>query len=297
MLPAMCVVEELHRLGGVAQRRTLVRLTSRRRVERALAAGDVRRATAGTYALPTAHEALLRATEVHGVVSHRSAAAWWGWELKTQPTIPDVTVRKGTRVTGSRRGLHVTDLPRDDVRDAVTSPERTLVDCLRTLPYDEALAVADSALRHLALTPSGLRALAASVRGPGAPAVRQVARDARGEAANPFESVLRALATEAGLDVRPQVAIRHAGESVRPDLVDVDRKLVLEADSFAWHGSRGALRRDARRYNWLVSHGWTVLRFAYEDVMQDPAYVRDLLAAMRAPLHTEVPLRAVDEAS
>ena len=283
------VAEHLHRLGGVAERSVLVALTSRRRVEHAIALGDVLQVSRGRCALPTADAALRRAASVRGVVSHRSAATWWGWELKLQPPVPEVTVRRGSRTTGSRAGLHVVDLHRDDVRDdLVTSPSRTVVDCLRSLPEDEGFAIADSALRHGAFGPSGLIALAASVRGPGAPRVRRVAAAARAEAANPFESVLRWLALEAGLDVQPQLRISHGSESVRPDLVDLERRLVLEADSFAWHGGRAALRRDCQRYNWLVRHGWIVLRFAYEDVMHDPAYVLDLLAALRSPVHPEV---------
>ena len=58
--------------------------------------------------------------------------------------------------------------------------------------------------------------------------------------------------------------------------------MILEADSFEWHGDRAALRRDARRYNLLVVDGWIVLRFAWEDVMFDPAYVREVLVAVVA---------------
>ncbi len=77
-----------------------------------------------------------------------------------------------------------------------------------------------------------------------------------------------------GLHVRPQVWI---DDSTRPDLVDTDLRVVIEADSFAWHGHRAALRRDARRYNRLVTEGWIVLRFAWEDVMHDQDYVRAVL--------------------
>jgi very-short-patch-repair endonuclease len=150
----------------------------------------------------------------------------------------------------------------------------TLEQCLRTLPFDEALAVADSALREGA-APEVLQVLARDVRGPGAPRVRAVLATATGLAANPFESVLRALTLEVpGLRVRPQVQIG----GFRPDLVDEDLRIVLEADSFAWHGSRAALRRDAQRYNELVIQGWLVLRFAWEDVMHRPELVRETLA-------------------
>jgi very-short-patch-repair endonuclease len=59
------------------------------------------------------------------------------------------------------------------------------------------------------------------------------------------------------------------GLHARPDLVDEDLRLVLEADSFEWHGDRVALRDDARRYDLMVVNGWRVLRFAWEDVMFD----------------------------
>jgi very-short-patch-repair endonuclease len=65
----------------------------------------------------------------------------------------------------------------------------------------------------------------------------------------------------------------------RPDLVDERLGIVLEADSFEWHGDRAALRSDAQRYNRFVVHGWLVLRFAWEDVMFRPDEVRAILEA------------------
>jgi len=99
---------------------------------------------------------------------------------------------------------------------------------------------------------------------------------------NPFETELRRLATIAGLNVRPQVPL-YAGHFLgKPDLVDVDRRLILEADSFEWHGSRRALVRDARRYNNFVIAGWLVLRFSWEDVMLHPDDVLRVLEAVES---------------
>ncbi|MGH3445278.1 MAG: DUF559 domain-containing protein, partial [Nocardioidaceae bacterium] len=93
-----------------------------------------------------------------------------------------------------------------------------------------------------------------------------------------FESVLRALTLEVpGLDFKAQTQITARNFSVQPDLVDGERRLVLEADSFAWHGDRAALRGDARRYDNLAVRGFVVLRFAWEDVMHDQDYVRRIL--------------------
>jgi very-short-patch-repair endonuclease len=286
----MDAVEAMHRCGGVADHATVVRLSTRRRLRRALAKGAVVRTARGRYALPTADVAAVAAQRVRGVVSHRSAAAWWGWALKQQPSLPEVTVPKDRRCARDGVALHWADLQGDEIREGmVTSRERTLVDCLRSLPFDEALAIADSALRAGDLTPHQLRALAAGVKGPGAPRVRRVARHADGRADNPFESVLRALAIEEGLDVIPQLTLRERGLVARPDLVDEKRGLILEADSFEWHGGRAALRRDCRRYNAMVLAGWLVLRFAWEDVVHDQDYVRSVLRALtRPPARTEV---------
>ncbi|MEJ7832376.1 MAG: hypothetical protein WKF79_05635 [Nocardioides sp.] len=280
----MSVSERLVELGGVATRHSLVLLTSRVEVDRALLAGEIVADARGRYALPATDEAVRRAHALSGLLSLTSAALWHGWEVKTVPERPHVIVPRKRRVSTDRRAsveLHRGDVHTDDVADGIaTGIELTLLQCLSRLRFDEALAIADSALRHGVL-PATLRRVAGSARGPGSPQVRRVAVVATGEAANPFESVLRAIAIDVpGLSVRPQVGIRTASSFARPDLVDEDLRIVLEADSFAWHGDRASLARDARRYNLLVVDDWLVLRFAYEDVMFDASYVRLVLEAL-----------------
>jgi very-short-patch-repair endonuclease len=282
----MDLPEVLDRLGGVADRATLVRLTSRREVDRALRDGSIVRDGHGRYATPVAARADRAANALGGVVSHRSAALHWGWEVKTVPAAPDVMLPGNRKVSAQRREgvtLHRGELRPDEVRGRVTSPRRTLVDCMRSLPFGEALAVADSAMRHDDVTREKLHEVAAEVRGTGAPQCRRIAVCASPRAANPFESALRAIALDVpGIDVVPQVTIRARSFSVQPDLVDERRRIVLEADSFSWHGDRQALRVDARRYNNLVVRDWRVLRFAWEDVMHEEEYVRRTLTTVAA---------------
>ncbi len=279
----MNLSQGLHRLGGVADRATLVRLFSRKELRRAVAAGDVVRDAYGRYALPLADDAVRAAGRPSGVVSHRSAALHWGWEVKTVPDLPDVTIRRKRHLaTGQSKGvvLHWANLRPAEVCDMVTSPERTLVDCLRSLPFDEALSVADSALRHRSVTKDRLVELAGAVSGPGARQARRVASEATALAANPFESALRAIGPDVrGLALEPQVVIADKQGRGRADLVDRERRWVVEAESHSWHSRRGALRRDCRRYTRLVLLGWRVLRFAWEDVMFEPDYVRECLSA------------------
>ena len=275
----MDAVEALTRLGGIADAWTIGTLVSRRRLRTAVAGGHVVRLARGAYALPTT-EAGRAAARLHGARSHLSAAAHCGWEVKWPEARPHVTVPRGRNVAQRRRvgvSLHWRPLSPDEIRDGVTTPLRTVLDCARDLPRDEALAVADSALRHGGVTPERLRAAAAGLTGRNAAGVRWVATYADGRAEKPFESVLRCLAIEEGLDVVPQHAVVAGGLVLHPDLVDVRRRLVLEADSWTWHADRDTPDRDCWRYNALVLVGWTVLRFTWDQVMHRPAGVRTAL--------------------
>ena len=274
--------ELLRQAGGISTLRVLVAACGRSAVDRAVAGESVVVVARGRYALPVVDEAVRRAHAMSGVLSHTSAALHHGWEVLRVPERPHVTVPTKRKVGGPGRAavdLHRGDLHPDDLDGIATSRELTLTQCLRGMPFDEALAVADSALRHG--EGATLRRVAAAVRGPGSRQVRRVAAAASADAANPFESGLRAHALDVpGLGLRPQVLLRVGDQWVRPDLVDVEHRVVVEADSFQWHGGRGALRRDAHRYNLLVADGWVVLRFAWEDVMFDADYVRSVLAAV-----------------
>lgn len=279
-------VEALRRHGGVARRQDLLQLTSRAALDDAVLTGDVIIEARGHYALADADQQLRVAGALSGVLSHSSAALRWGWKVKTVPDRPHVTVRRKRHLSAEQRRkvvAHWRDLPPDDITQGATSRARTLQDCMTDLPFDEALAIADSALRAGDTTGVRLAELAASARGPGARQARRVAARADRRAANPFESALRALALDIrGLRVIPQVTIRTPRLTAQPDLVDTERRIVLEADSHTWHSSRKALRRDCTRYNALVLDGWIVLRFTWEQVMFEPAYVRACLEAVLA---------------
>ncbi len=278
-------VAALERLGGTSGARELLRMTTRRRLRRAVSRGEVARPTRGRYCLPTADDALGAATALTAVVGLRSAAAAHGWELKQQPERPELIVRRGRRLTPEQKAhatVHWSNLADDQVVDGVTTPLRTIIDCARILPFDEALAIADSALRSGSVTRAELDAI--DVRGAGAKAVRRVLRHADRRAANPFESVLRALCIEAGLLVEAQVAVDLGTGTVHPDVVCRARRLALEADSWAFHTTRKAHRRDCARYNLLTIRGWRVLRFTWDQVMHEQAYVRWVLAELARPV-------------
>jgi very-short-patch-repair endonuclease len=150
-----------------------------------------------------------------------------------------------------------------------------VIDCARQLPFDEALAVADSALRSGEVTPDELHSAACLSPRTGRRAAVRVAEAADGRASGPFESVLRGIAKSVpGLQVTPQHNIDDLGYA---DLADPVLRIVIEADSYEFHAGRGAFRADVHRYNAFVRHGWIVLRFLWADVMHLPDYVHDVL--------------------
>lgn len=270
----------IFRLGGVTTRHELLALVTTAEFDRALRVGDIRRVGRGRYTLPFLDEAVQVAHGLSGVVSHLSAALFHGWPVKHVPELPTVTVPRNRKLPPERREnveARWSALAAGDVEGVVTTRERTFVDCARSLPFDEALAVADSA-RRCGMTKNQLVAAAEDVRGPGRQKCLRVANAADGRAANPFESVLRAIALDVkGLRLEPQCEVVDGDFYARVDLGDRRRRLVLEAEGFEWHGDRKALMRDCRRYTSLALRGWIVLRFSWEDVMLHPEWVRDCL--------------------
>jgi hypothetical protein len=288
------VVEALAQMGGTAESATLRRLTSRRKQRAAIAEGRVLRPRPCLLVLPTLEADRMAALRIGGVRSHLSAALHHGWPVKTAPPGPMVTVRGNARVAPEQRAsvtLFWRPLNHAEVADGVTDPVRTVIDCARDLPFDEALAVGDSALRSGKVDPDTLRQAAARSPRTGRARAVRVAEAADGRAANPFESVLGGVALDVpGLSVEPRVTLGAEdtdGMLVigRVDLVDVAAGIVIEAESWEFHGSKEAFARDLRRYTAMVRAGWRVVRFGWDDVMNDQdrvqAVLRDVLALTR----------------
>lgn len=278
------VADTLAFLGGMSTWGELRLVHPARLVRRAVAAGTIVRATRGRYVLPSTARQLTTAQSRSAVLSHLSAAAHHGWKVKTVPDAAWVTVPLNRRLRPAQRAGVVprwADLPRPDVRHGVTTPLRTVLDCARALPFDEALAVADSALRSRDVTRAELSEAAAGARGPGSRRVRRIATHADGRAANPFESVLRALCLDEGFDLTPQLQVAEAGLYAVVDLGSERLRLAVEADGFEHHGTRKGLRKDCRRHTELAVFAWSSLRFSFEDVMVEQAWVRWALRSWR----------------
>lgn len=273
------IARTLDARGGVASRTELLRWYSSPDIRRAVDEGHIIRDARGRYALGTADEGLRAAHRLRAVMVCRSAAVFYGWRLKTQPPRPEIAVPRGRKVSEiDRKRLLVswrTIEPADLHGARVTSPTRTVVDCAITLPFDEALAVADSALRSGNVTRADLLGAAAAVKRAGRQRALRVAQHADPRAENPFESVVRAISLAVPrLALQPQVALASAGCTIHPDLADVGLGIAVEADSYEYHTTRQQIDIDCHRYTELGLDGWLVLRVSHQQAMHRQAWVQ-----------------------
>jgi very-short-patch-repair endonuclease len=214
---------------------------------------------------------LALAREANGYLILESAALHWGWEVRLAPDSPQVAVPRNRRPPP---GVVRRDLPQAVLDGWATTPLSTVVMCAAELPFADGLAVADSALRHRAITEAELRRGVTALSGAARHRAALVARLADGRAANPFESALRACAVEAGLAVVPQFRMSLGTVVVHADLANPLLGIVLEAESWEFHGRRRSdFDRDCERYSQMSAQGWRVLRFTWPEVIRRPAYV------------------------
>lgn len=270
------VRDQLARINGIAERSELI--CSDYWLARAVAEGVIHRVACGRYALPGIASAERAALSAGGVLSHGSAAVAYGWSVLVPPARPQVMVPRGRKLTTGRVAADVRwGVLSDAERKArLTTPLRTVVDCCRTLPFVEALGIADAALRSGAVGPEELIAAAQRHRGPGRAQVLRVARHASPGAANAFESGMRAILLDIPqFRMSVQVVIGEPGRFVgRVDLADVELGVVVECDGYETHGTRQGFRKDRARYAGLGMLDWIVFTYVWEDVATTPEATR-----------------------
>jgi very-short-patch-repair endonuclease len=206
-----------------------------------------------------------------------TAAAWYGWcdpESEVWVAVPrNRTVRRPPRVR----------LMRLEVRDSevvmrgllpVTSPARTLVDCLRFLPRDAASAVLDRSQQRGTVDLSEAAAML-SPKGRGTRQARQLLASADG-AVSAAERLLVSLLRGAGITGwHANYPVQLRTRSAVIDVAFPELKVAVEVDGFAYHSDVERFRDDRVRQNALVTAGWLVLRFTWYDLVQTPDAVLD----------------------
>jgi very-short-patch-repair endonuclease len=79
---------------------------------------------------------------------------------------------------------------------------------------------------------------------------------------------------------RPRSNQRVAGFEV--DLVWAERRLIVEVDGYAFHGTRAAFERDRARDAALLAAGYRVLRVTWRHLTAEPERVVATLASALA---------------
>ena len=204
---------------------------------------------------------------------------------------------------GERNGIRM--LPRlgsDTVWRAsgllVASPAQTVFDCVRCLPFDESLAMADSAL-HMRLMEVGefARLVVGAGRSRGIRNARRVLACMDGRAESGGESMVRARMIELGYK-EPELQVEfpnplEPGHTYRADmLVRCGERLVVveldgkckyeEPEMLSGRTMLGVLLDERQREALLTSYGVEVMRLRYEDVMDEGRFKR-LMDAYRIP--------------
>ena len=162
----------------------------------------------------------------------------------------------------------------DDI--LATTPDRAIFDCARVLPLAEASALLDRALQQRWTT---LESFSARVRRHrrrhGVGQLRRLAGEAAGGARSAAERRLLRILRQAGISVWTVNCAAHdaAGLIGVLDVAFQAARLAIEIDGLAWHVDAERFQRDRSRQNRLVNAGWTVLRFTWADLTDDPAGV------------------------
>jgi very-short-patch-repair endonuclease len=205
-----------------------------------------------------------------GVLSHRSAGALWGlrpFNGRIEITVPwDKTQRPGLL-------LHRAVLAPDEItaRDGipVTTPARTQLDLAGVLQKHQLQQAINEAERLRLEGPQPNRHPTKR----GTKALRTLAPPTH------TKRDLEARFTTFLNDRRfpaPQTNVLIEGMEV--DFAWPERGVVVELDSWEYHGTRAAFERDRRRDRILIAAGWRPLRVTWRDLDEPGALERELRA-------------------
>ena len=223
----------------------------------------------------------------YAMLSHRSAAALWGFG-EEHPGYIEISLRRHSKPrcpgirTHDRPGLWNRDVGTRH-RIPVTSPVRTFLDLAtvtgpktleRSINEADKLDVIDADSLRKALDEH-----------PGQPGIRLL-RHVLDEhtfrlSDDELERLFRPLAASAGLPIPLTKVIVNKFEV---DFFWPDLGLVVETDGWRYHRTPSAQTRDALRFQVHVAHGLTPLRFSHYQVKYRPAHVIDILTKTAANL-------------
>ncbi|MGH9112649.1 MAG: DUF559 domain-containing protein [Acidimicrobiales bacterium] len=224
------------------------------------------------------------------VASHLCAAALWRFDGVAQSAV-EVTVPRDRRPRVVSAVVHRTlDLGPADIEPRRLIPRttaaRTLLDIACRVSPAELEAALDGAERQGTIWRPLLRWRIAELRRRGRPGIPTLAAlldrtEGRPLGDSWLEQAAIRLIVNAALPVpRAQVKRRKAGGRIaRVDLFWDDAKLVVELAGHGTHSTRRQRQSGAERAARLGLKGWRVVEFTYEDVVERPQYVVEIIRA------------------
>jgi hypothetical protein len=174
--------------------------------------------------------------------------------------------------------FHASELPKEHVTRLynlpVTTVARTVADLARTLPFMDAVVVADSALNQEKTSkPEILQVLQKCNGWPGVRQARRALEFADERAESPLESAARVVFAEAGLDP-PELQVTIHGEraqfAARVDFLWRAQKVIAEADGLVKYNDRKDLLNERERDHQLREAGYIAVHFTWRDLFQTP---------------------------
>jgi hypothetical protein len=215
--------------------------------------------------------------------SHQSAALIHRLDLLNAPEDGLVWM---TRAPGTYRGrsvqgirFHSASLPKNHVTTLygvlVTTATRTVLDLARSLPFMEAVVVADSALRMGKTTKPGLiRVLDSFPRWPGTDMARQAVEFSNELAESALESCARVIFAEWDLPTPAlQIDIIEGQFIGRADFYWPEYRTIAEADGQAKYEDPRRARQQIQRDSLLRETGHKVVHFTWTELFTEPARV------------------------
>ncbi len=265
------------------------------RINSHLAAGRWRRVARGVYrffdlddprdrlraavaALPNAVVSHESAGEFHRVPNLRRGLAVVTVHTRTTHSFPGVLVRRasdlGSHHVEIHHGLPTTTLP------------RTVVDLAGSLRPAQLEGIVDDLLADRRLELGELERVVADVarRGKsGSTALRALIEERAGSPVrgSRLERLGMELLQEAGFPEPVSEFPTPWDRSRRFDVAFPTRRLAIEWDSRRWHTQVEAFERDRQRNRQAILHGWRVLRFTWNDVLDRPG---EVVASVRGVL-------------
>ncbi|MGN6216990.1 MAG: type IV toxin-antitoxin system AbiEi family antitoxin [Solirubrobacterales bacterium] len=232
--------------------------------------------------------------EPDAALSHRSAAALWGFG-KEHPDYIEVSVRR--RGKHHRAGLRVHSRPSIPVEDLttrrhipLTQPVRTFLDLATVAGPKTVERAINEADKRDVIDPDRLRR--ALEDHPGEPGIRRLRRILDKHtfrlSDDELELLFRPIAAAAGLSTP---LTKQRVNKFEVDFFWPDLGLVVETDGWRYHRTPSAQTRDALRFQRHTASGLTPLRFSHYQVKYEPRHVRQILEQTVANLRLGRQLR------